>query len=542
VPPRLATHLRAGLASDPFGASALSRKEVVLAGALFGLLAAATYFGHVRGGGWYYDDWIIISALELRDPGTSAFEAVQRASGSHRPGSVSVWAALHALGGRGQAPYLLVGVGLVAVEAFLAYIVLRLARIARIVAVPAAAMLTVVPVIDSLRLWTMMFTATVAVILMLAGFATSLVGMRLSRIRTVAVHAAALVLYAGSILTYELVAAPILVAVLLYRLVVPWRSALRRWAADVLVVGVSVAFMADAAREVRPPETSTSFMLDRAEQMVRPAADVFGSLLPAERLLLGPGGLSLLGLGLAGCVAAVVRRDQLAGAIRHWTLVALGGLLFAVAGFVMLLPADPYFIPRLEGVGNRTSGVAVLGAIVLLVALLWLVAAGIASLLRRPAVASPVAAAALAVTAIGMFETELVHQHAWASSWQQSQAVVSAIRTSVGPDVPPGTGIVTFRHTQFTVPGDVPVFAADWDLQGAVRLLYNDRSVRGYPWKGDGDCSARGLKLGAPPWPGGVLQYRRLWFVDATAFRARRIDSELACLDAIGKLTGTPPR
>lgn len=500
---------------------------------LLGVLAAATYARHVVRGGWYYDDWAWIGTLSLAEPGLGGLYEAARTE-THRPLFAATMSLLYLVGGEGQAPYLVAGAAIAAAQGALAYAVLRLARLSAALAGPLAAMLVVLPVIDATRLWTAALPVAVAVCLLLAGMAVALLGVRAAGSWAVAAHAGALALYAAAVLTYELVAPVVGLAALLYLAAAGRRPALVRWPADLVVAGVALLAISGAAEERRDATVDPAYIADRAEDMLAPSRDVFGALFPLEAVLHGPAGVVLLLAGAAGAALALRRGGVVAAAIREWSIVAAAGLLAAAAGLAGLLPADPYYVPRLTGVADRTSAVAALGALALLIALVWLVALGLASLVRRPAAAVPLAALALLVTAVGLVRDELRNQDAWAASWIHSQEVVNAVRTSVGTEAPRGSGVVTLGHADRILPGDVPVFADVWDLRGAMRLLWDDPEATGYRWPGAGVCTQSALDLGAPGEDAyRLLPYRRLWFVDVPAYRARRIDNRADCERAV---------
>jgi hypothetical protein len=517
----------------PLGAPLPSGRELLLATVLLGVLAAATYARHVARGGWYYDDWAWIGTLSVAEPGLGGLYEAARTE-THRPLFAATMCLLYLVGGEGQAPYLVAGAGIAAAQGALAYAVLRLARIGAALAVPLAAMLVVLPVIDATRLWTAALPVAVAVCLLLAGTAVALLGVRTTGPSAVALHAGALVLYAAAILTYELVAPVVGLAALLYVAAAGRRAALVRWPADVVVAGLSLLAISDAAEERRDVTLDLAHIADRAGDMLAPSRDVFGALFPLEAVLHGPAGVALLLAGAVGAVLALRRGEAAAAAIRQWLLVAVIGLLAAAAGLAGLLPADAYYVPRLTGVGDRISAVAALGALALLVALVWLVAFGLASLVRRPSAAMPIAVAALLVTAAGLVRDELRNQDAWAASWIHSQEVVGAVRESVGTDAPSGAGVVTLGHADRILPDDVPVFADVWDLRGAMRLLWDDPDATGYRWPGGGVCTRTALDLGAPGEDAyRLLPYGRLWFVYVPVYRARRIDNRSDCERAV---------
>jgi hypothetical protein len=179
---------------------------------------------------------------------------------------------------------------------------------------------------------------------------------------------------------------------------------------------------------------------------------------------------------------------------------------------------------------------------VLLVALAFVVAIGIAELVRRPRWAPAAAAAAVLATLATLAVQELRQQGAWKASWQAAQQVESAILAAL-PDRPPhGAGVATFDHVTQLLPADVPVFSSSWDLNGAVRLLYRDPSLRARPWDPSVRCAPDGVLLGvaeapglaAPPSP---VPYGRMWFVDVGHHRGQVVGSFAECRRLVAALT-----
>jgi hypothetical protein len=497
------------------------RRELVVTLAGFALLALVVYGRHVLRGGWYYDDWEFIAQLDLA--AEDGVGALWRAADdlSYRPVFSVVLFAMYAIGGTGQAPYLAVGVVAAATQGWLLYWLLRRLRIAWYVAAAAAAMLVAIPVVDATRLWMAAFPSGVAIVLWLLGVHVALTG--LGRGRALAWHAGALVLYAAAMLTSELTVPLVGLSPVLYALAAGPRQGLVRAPADLLAAGAVVAYLAEASSSIRPAEGSPGYLLDRARQIWDAGVPVVEQQIPLDKLLWGPLGLLVLVVAGVG-IGLSLRRGERPAGLRRELLLTAAGAVFTLAGLVMLLPAEPYYIPRTSGVGDRVSIAAAPGFACLLAGLFALVARGLAGLVRRRAVAPAVFAALALVTVASMGVKEIRAQSAWADSWTQAQAVIGAVRKALGPDVPPGATIVTFRHTNVIVPDDVPVFASVWDLKGAMQFTYRDPSIVAQPYGPTISCGAEGLEM-----PGGRRPYGEVFFVDAMTYTGRRIASRRAC-------------
>jgi hypothetical protein len=526
------------------------RRELLWASLLFGALVGGVYIRHVIRGGWYQDDWTLVASLHLR-PDHGLFSTLGTSFSDYRPGVSAAFAVLYIIGGTGQAAYLVAGVVLTTLECILFYTALRLLRIRPLHAGSAAGLLAVAPFVDATRLWFAAFPATIAVCLFLAGLNAALHGLQTVRPRRrVAWHALALSFYVAAGLTYELVIPLVCVAAVLYAVAGGWRAALRRLRFDLLAAGVSILVIAHRVQHIpqRHSDISLHHFVDRAKQMWPFATQIFRYSLPLDKSLAGPLGVALVLACAIGAGRALERGPAVAAAIRTWGLVALAGLGFSLLGFVMLLPADPFYVPRWDGLDDRVSAVAVLGAVVLLVALAWLFGLGIAALLRRPRLAAPIALIAIAMTGVSLARQELRNQNAYAESWKLSQRVVSDVRDAMGPNPPQDSAIVTFRHPVWVFPGNVPVFAATWDLDGAMKLAYDDPTILARPFQTGAYCDAAGIqwvpyntaRLRFPTSEQTTLPYGKLWFVDAEHRKAVRIENRRDCQHQLTALGAVP--
>ena len=504
-------------------------REIALAALACGVAAAALYGAHVVRGGWYLDDWTYASKLPpAADRGFGDLvETIW--NGTYRPGYALILLVMYLIGGTGQAAYLALGVAFTALEGLLAYVVARQLRAPRLAAASIAALLIALPTIDATRLWMAAFPTTWAMCLYLFGVALAIHGLRgPPGRRAVAWHAAALTAYLLAVLTSELLASVVPLTAILYWWVAGPRRALPRFAADLVVAVAPLPYMASRASDVRPTDGSPGHVLGRIRPTLEGAKQVFLEGLPFSNVMRGIVGVAVVAIAAAGVALAIERGGEWRSRTLRWLGVAAGATLFALAGLVLLLPAGDYYVPKIEGLANRLSAAAALGEVVLLVALAWLVGIGVATLARRPRVATPVALVLVAVTTASMVRTEVRHQRVWAQSWTESQKVQGAIRNAF-PTLPRNSAVVTFRHNDF-LPPEIPVFGTSWDLRGAVRYLYDDQSLEAQPFNSGFTCDPDGMRARSRGAPEPIfMPYGDLYFVDVVTFEGTRVVSRRGC-------------
>ncbi len=517
--------------------------EVLLSAAVGAILALAIYLPHIVNGGWYIDDWIVIA--RMNDAGGGLFDSFQAMRvETFRPGLAFSLALFHQIGGNGHAGYLTIGALLAAVEGWLFYLALRRLRLGLVVAAAAAAIFIVLPTIDSTRLWLSAFPTQVAGILYLLGLHAALRGIGATGRRAIGWHAGAATLYLAAMLTYELVAGLVAVTALLYLLRCEWRPAARRWLADLATIGAALAILVPRGAADREAHTSLGFLWDRAGDTLLQAEHVFRWLLPFHEALGGQVGLVLLVLGMLGAGIAIGRGDAVGAGLAAWAKLAGLAAVFSLAGLVMLLPADPYFVPRISGMGNRTGAFAALGAVLLLIALIVLALGGLGVLLRRPQAGFALAAALVVVTGLNLGARELRQQQPWADSWQLQQETLAGIDAALGGDLPPRAEVISFGHPTFLLPADVSVFAYQWDLKGALWEIYDRPEIEARPWDAGVACEAGGAVFpdeADTPVSERENRYGRLLFVDVASRTAIPIRTQGACEAGIAELTGSAP-
>lgn len=502
--------------------------------ALVGLGVVA--FGRfVAEGGYSSDDWSLAALTEY--PGDAGLLSRMWDAVSYRPVAVLYMPLPHLLFGAHVGAQLAWTVALGIAVSVLLYAVLRAFGVPWRHAAPVVALLLVYPHVDSTRLWITGGLPALAVLLALAGLLVAERGLARTgtRGRKVAMHAGAVTLYALAVFTYEAVAPAIALFGLLYRTRVSRRPALLRHAVDLAVTGAALGWV--LARTPREP-TSLRATLDHTEQIAREAPTLLArSIFPFGE----PATWAVLAAAGAVAVAALALRRRQAQLRTPLRLLAVG-VTVAVAGWIMFLPADPFYSPLSPGFGNRTNAISSVGLVMASYACVALLGTLPAVWVPRWRAAAVLAPAALAVVLLaGYTRDERERAQLWISANARARAVLDTVHRSAGRP-PPGTAIYTFGAAGYVAPG-VPVFAASWDLAGAVILHWRDPSLTGFPVLAGTSvgCAMGGVRVAGPGWaPGTGSRYGKSLFVDVPSETAIRVDSRVTCRRAVARFAPGP--
>jgi hypothetical protein len=383
----------------------------------------------------------------------------------------------HAAFGLDADGHLAIALGLSAATSLCFFLVLRALGMELTHAGAIAALVLVFPWSDSIRLWGNVGVNNVAVCLYLLGVVVALRGLRATGARAVALQLVAAALYAASVLTYEAAFVAALLSVLLYANAANWRAALRRWPADLAAVGGAVAW---TAAHTTKDTASLRTQLGHVPEMSRDALGLIA------RATLPFGGRSLvLGVAVLLLVAIAARLymrlpvgDPDRGDLRRWLLTAAAALACVGAAYAALVPSA-YPTALKPGLENRFNILAALPMVVLAYALVMVAATLAGRVLgvprRRLGVVCAVAACLLGAGYLVRTERD-------ETRWDRAAAFASRVLRAVEaqPRPPSGTTVYSFRHPAQTAPG-VPVFFDTWDMNGAVRLVWGDPTLRGFP-------------------------------------------------------------
>jgi hypothetical protein len=459
----------------------LSWKEGGLA--LLGLvvLAAVAYLPHIRHGGFYLDDWSD-AAGTFHPPGGPGIGNVLDYFGPifpYRPVLILYVPFKYALLGANMAAQLTLAVALGVAVAALLYGLLRHFRVPPLHAWAIAALVVVYPSFDSVRLWEAASLPSVALIFALSGIWLALIALER---RSWPLHACAALLYVISILTYEITLPLIAGAGLLYVADAGWRRARAPWGlgiAAVLVAGLWNGLHTN--REV----SGLSGDLHHLKEIFDSGATVLGStLIPVgatPRTTLALVVLAaVLAAGAAAYLAAPSRWRDPGWGLREWLFLAAAGLAVAALGWIMFIPADPYYTPSLLGYTNRVNAVSGLGLVICVYAALGVGVTLLAALVPRLRPWSAWAILGLAVL-LGASYVHVLERHIdiWDEAYRQQRVAIDRIK-AVYPDLPPESTLFTSAYPAYYTLG-VPIFSANWDLNGMVKMEYDDGSLEGYP-------------------------------------------------------------
>lgn len=463
------------------GADRSARETAIFAGA-FAVLGVAVFAAHVRAGGFAYDDWGNYATIRY-GPHTGLLGGISNffAVVGYRPATAVYVPLIDYLFGLHAQLHLAWDVTLAIALSGCVFHALRLLGLDRGNAAVIAVLLLLWPFSDATRLYVDDGLITWAILLFAVGLLFALHGLTATGRRAVALHAAAVVFYVLSVLTYEMLFGPILLVGVVYRLRTSWRRAYRRWAVD--VVAAALAILRFNSRGNRHPLQSFTGALAHlklmwTEGLVLLGRSVFAGWSPSATAVLA----TVTGLVLTALVvqhrlpAASTERS----AIRRWLAIAGGGALAIAAGYLMFVPAESFYSPAAVGVGNRTNGFAAVGYVIVVCAAINLVIVLLSRVvpgLRR--VAWPLAVATSMLVGVG-YVHQLDHDGAnWASAFRAESGILGEVHRLL-PRPPDGSTIYIYDHPVYWAPG-IPVFATSWDFNGAVKASYRNGTLSGQP-------------------------------------------------------------
>jgi hypothetical protein len=266
------------------------------------------------------------------------------------------------------------------------------------------------------------------------------------------------------------------------------------------------------------------------------------------RTLCLPGGGAGIALISATCLAifaAIVRRPAVRRPLAGWLAVAIGSAAFVGISLSVYITANNLYVPQPWSLFNRMNVAAAPAYCLGFVALLTALGIALRALASTRAATRPATISAIIITvAFGLLI--VVHQYKYSRSTQRSYALawkaegiaMRGIRAAIAkiPDRSPY--IVSFGHPIWEQ-RFIPVFASNWDLQGAIADETRDDPPGATPFFPGFVCEKTGLANGAVPLAG-YRDATPLWFVDAVDGAARHIVSEAGCREAVKQLTPLP--
>jgi hypothetical protein len=312
---------------------------------------------------------------------------------------------------------------------------------------------------------------------------------------------------------------------------VPRRRALARWALDVVLVGAAGTIVA-----AQSPHASHSLrvILGHARIIVTQAGEVLSRAMTGWLgVPTAIGAALLIGVAAAAGVATVRLHasDSRGTELRHWLLV-LGAALVMLAGcYAVFAPAENRYSPLATGTGDRVNILAAPAYATVVYAVCML--AGVLLVgRRRRALRAGVPLVLASIVLGGYVQRYLDVQGDWNASHNQQQRVIRAVEAAIAHP-PSRATIYTFGSPTYAGPG-IPVFAARWDLRGALRIALHRPLLRAIPIRHimrDWSCRpqwmspARDQRSRAP--------YGAAYFVNTATGQATPIRSQAECVKQV---------
>lgn len=472
-------------------------REIGLASVVLFLAGFVLYGSHIAHGSFYYDDWANGALVAYPPhPGFGGALSEYWHLFGFRPVLALYVPTLHEVIGLHEHWFIAWSVGLLTAMASAVYLALRTLGLRPVHAIAISALVLVTPLPDSTTLWSTASTAHLVIVLYLLGLVVAIHAMNAStRRRELTLHVISLMLFAIAVTTYELVATVALCSVLIYVWRTSVRKAVARFVADVVVIGLALAWTGshtgiDEVQSASGGVAHAHLLLTGGLQTIAGFLEPFGS--PPEAVVLAAAAALLLIGAVAWRLAP--RDDPSRRDLGRWLVTAAAGVVFAFGAWAVFIPSDPYYEPTGLGVGNRTNAVAVIGMAALTFALAMIVG----TLLFRRSRHGPGLATVLALALTLAFGLNDAHRtrvdiYNWDQASRIQLQVFSALHRAIPRPVASST-IYAYGFTNWPALG-VPSFAASWDLNGAVKLTYRDPSLRGYPVFSAGEvvCARDGM-------------------------------------------------
>lgn len=466
-------------------------------GAFLAIIVALSFLPYVGRLGFYSDDWAYVGSLNSFGNYSNAGRSASFDFKDHirqRPTqSVYTWL-LFRLFRLNPLGYQLVN-GLVLIGmTLLLYLVLMQLGVSRLIAISSAAVFGLFPGYSTDRFWLAAFGYPVTVAAFLLSLYANLRAMRAKSGGWSWKALAVTALVIGG-LGYEVVL-PLFVAsiVLLWWLArkdqgeeagsIAWdrrsrTGTVRFLAPDVLALSIVVAYKVVTAAQTGVPADYPRYLLWLATGSIATSYGAYGLALP-QALRWSAGNVSFPVVALGGLVGAGVfayliwvglRSEARWPSARGWLrTVAMGVIVFFLGYSIFLITARVLFTST--GIGNRVAIVASIGFAISAVGLFgW-----IGSWVGRTSSGRIVAFSVLVslACASGFLIVNAV-AGSWAEAWDREQAVLTDIREHVSAP-PPGSALILDGTCAYV--GPAIVFESNWDLSGALEVLFHDPTIR----------------------------------------------------------------
>ena len=449
---------------------------------------------HVRGLGFYSDDWSFISTLSYAsgDSVGERFRALFADENVYqRPVQALSFASMFQWFGADPLGYHVTDSVILGVAVLLFYLSLRELMLPRLAVLTVPLVYGLLPHYSTDRFWMAAFQTTLSLALYFASLYGDLRALRTGRARRWSWKFLSLVCLLGSGLAYE-VAMPLF---LLNMALIWWharthipdlfdkgaRASLMAMVGSNLIV-LLIALSYKAATTVRAGGIETSYLWHLLRVIKRAALVDYVGLgigLPyvAGKIVLyhADPAILVVGLALGSAVFAYIYRaagqsaDDTRAAGVWLTMLALSPVVY-VLGYAIFITTSQFQV-HMTGVANRIAMAAAVG-----VAMSFACGAGfVSSLLPSAWLRRSVFASAIALICVCGFLIINANARFWIAASDEQRRVLADIRGHV-PPLPAGTTLILDGVCPYI--GSGIVFEGSWDLAGALQMIYGDPTLR----------------------------------------------------------------
>jgi hypothetical protein len=452
--------------------------------AALSLVSSLWYVGRL---GFYSDDWGMFAAFQL-PPGQS-IAAIVRKSFMDRPAQGFYYNLLYRTFGLSPPGYHVVNAAVLACVTALLFVVLRRLRLPRAMAFGAALIYVMLPTYSTDRFW---FAAFAAPLSMLFGLISLLADLEAAGRRGVAFTAHRLGAIAAlmvSVLLYEIALPFLFLSPLIVRRMKRSRHFLSMTAVNWTLLSAIAIYKVKTSPRLHAPDGVPALVWSIARNLFRPGfrdGDYGLNLRAAFNVHFGDYGfrlpatvwslhqthplpwLPMAALAIGAGVFLYARTIASDFSLRRSLALAVSGAGVFLVGYSMFLTNKAIQITP-TGIGSRTSMGAALGAAMVIAGLFSVIAGGFPSRARSSAFA-----ALLGGYAGGGFFVIATLSSFWIDTYAIELNVENDLVRHVGR-LPSGTTLLLAGICSYNGPGIV--FESDWDLSGALRLHYGDRTL-----------------------------------------------------------------
>jgi hypothetical protein len=521
------------------GFAARHRGVLVAAGLL--ALTLAVYFPYALKGGWYYDDWRLYSRFhEAGGSWLSQFKACT----SFIPGGRSLDCLYHVteyhfLTDHRKA-YQLVSIVFLVAMATMTYAILCRCRLPWYWSAAVAGLLIVFPASDSTRLWPTGAIGQYVMVLELGGVLITLTALKRpwGDWKTRALHLISLLLFVLAMLTYEITVPLVALNGIVYWAAYRDRAAVKRGLVD---LGLAFCFLVYRLA-ISPPKEEEGFTVHRTiSENIHRASDLLEAGWHVWREVFIPGAVGTIAViaVLVLALAASYLDPELRRRLKPWWYLFVGALVVGVAATFVYQTANALYAPEVGSLFNRVVLPAAIPYVCIFVALLGIGAELIVRFVRPRWLAGAAIVAVVAVSCWHQLRISTDHKREYENSWIEQQRALPAYEAAVR-NLPEGSRIFNFG-TPIWEPEYIPIFAATWDLKGALRYTTGLNAALVTPFLPLMTCGPEGIINEEVPYAAYRVLGQPLYFIDTqNGGTAVRVNSKASCEAELAKW-GYPP-